>query len=94
VNETNFTLNDINLGPKEKEHGLAYVAFSRATRFSSIGIIGGLTTQISKQKKLKLCVVEDKSLEGLAQKTMQFLEEERQRFPVDTTSSDDDQEWF
>jgi ATP-dependent DNA helicase PIF1 len=61
----------INLGPKEKEHGLAYVAFSRATRFSNIGIIGGLagdrlTTQISKQKKLKLRVVEDKRLEGLA----------------------------
>jgi hypothetical protein len=90
----------INLGSKEKEHGLAYVAFSRATRFSSIGIIGGLagerlTTQISQQKKLKLRVVEDQRLERLAQQTMRFLEEKRQNTsPAIVDTSDNDQECF
>jgi hypothetical protein len=32
----------VSLGPKEKEHGLTYVAFSRATKFSNIGIIRGI----------------------------------------------------
>ena len=31
------------LGPTEKEHGLTYTAFSRVTRFSNLGITGGLT---------------------------------------------------
>ncbi len=30
----------IKLGKSEREHGLSYVAFSRATRLSNIGIIG------------------------------------------------------
>ena len=33
----------MNLGSIEKECGLTYVAFSRATRLQDVGIIGGLT---------------------------------------------------
>ena len=66
----------IYLGPTEKEHGLAYVAFSRATRFSNIGIIGGLTEErltkkISQQKKLQVRLIEDARLAKLAETTME-----------------------
>ena len=33
----------LNLGEHEKEHGLSYVAFSCATRFSDIGLKDGIT---------------------------------------------------
>ena len=34
----------LHLGDKEKDHGLTYTAFSRATRFSDVGIYDGVTT--------------------------------------------------
>mgnify|MGYP005698177475 CR=1 FL=1 len=54
----------MNLGANEKEHGLSYVAFSRATKLSNIGITGGmagncLTTTV---KKMKNRLEEDNSL--------------------------------
>jgi ATP-dependent DNA helicase PIF1 len=69
----------IKLGPKEMEHGLTYVAFSRATRLSNIGIIGGipetrLTTQIRNQQKLQKRLVEDQRLHRLAEQTRLAIE--------------------
>ena len=69
----------IKLGKSEREHGLSYVAFSRATRLSNIGIIGGmdgprLTSAISKLKKLKNRVKEDERLDSLYAKTIEKLD--------------------
>ena len=59
----------LKLGSKEREHGLSYVAFSRATKLSDIGITGGLAqncliTSVSSQKKLHRRLEEDKRLEN------------------------------
>lgn len=68
----------VNLGPKEAEHGLSYVAFSRVRRFCDIGIIGGvsgdrLTTKISNQEKLKQRLSEDIRLRHLETRTLETL---------------------
>ena len=60
----------LNLGEKEKEHGLSYVAFSRATKLSNIGITGGmagnrLTVKIANMKKVKNRLEEDNRLNTL-----------------------------
>ena len=60
----------LKLGSKEREHGLSYVGFSRATKLSDIGITGGLagnclTTSISIQKKIQRRLEEDIRLENL-----------------------------
>ena len=40
----------LNLGKKEMDHGLTYLAVSRATQFKNIGIRGGVTVR----KKIRL----------------------------------------
>ena len=62
----------LNLGNSEREHGLSYVGFSRATKLSDIGISGGLpgnriTSTISKMIKVKKGLEEDKALNRLEQ---------------------------
>jgi hypothetical protein len=62
-----------------EEHGLSYVAFSRATRLSNIGIIGGmdgprLTSAISKLKKVKNRLMEDVRLDSMHATTIEKLE--------------------
>ena len=63
----------VDLGQKEAEHGLAYVALSRATKLSNIGILGlaatRLTTQISGSAKVIERKGEDLRLSGLAETT-------------------------
>jgi ATP-dependent exoDNAse (exonuclease V) alpha subunit len=49
----------INLGDKEKEHGLSYVAFSRATAISDFGITGGICLDRLTFKNLKVAKIED-----------------------------------
>jgi len=68
----------LDLGRKEAEHGLSYVAFSRVRRFQDIGIKGGiskvrLTTLISQQQKLINRKREDKRLSSLETKTLETL---------------------
>ena len=68
----------LNLGTREKEHGLSYVGFSRATKLSDIGITGGmsgncLTSKISKMAKLKKRLKEDKLLDRLESMTIDKL---------------------
>ena len=70
----------ISLGNKEPEHGYSYVAFSRATKFSDVGIIGGvteerLTTKISSGKKLKVRKLENVCLGELAKQTLIALQQ-------------------
>ena len=70
----------IHLGDKEMELGLSYVAFSRATRFSDIGIDGGityerLTTKISGHAKMKDRLAEETRLDKLAEETVAKLKE-------------------
>ena len=65
----------IDLGGKEQEHGLSYVAFLRSTIFQNVGVQGGLsgkrlTECISKQKKLKKRLEEDQRLRTLASSTL------------------------
>ena len=55
---------------KEAEHGLTYTAFSRETKLSYIGIIGGLsgdrlTTKLSRMKKVRDRKAEDDRLKQL-----------------------------
>ena len=64
----------LNLGKKEMDHGLTYVAISRATKIGCIGIDGGvtrerITTQLSSMKKVQVRKEEDKRLAGLAEAT-------------------------
>ena len=70
----------VNLGRKEAEHGVSYVAFSRVRRFQDIGIVIGrgvsrdrLTSQISKQEKLKHRLAEDTRLNSLETHTLASL---------------------
>ena len=65
----------MDLGKNEREHRLTYTAFSCATRFADIGIIGGLTeerftTSILKHKKVKPRIEEEKWLADLSARTM------------------------
>ena len=65
----------LDIGKDEREHGLAYVAFSCATRFSNIGIANRvyfdcLTRQIKNQSKMKCRLLHEKHLESLYQDTI------------------------
>jgi Helitron helicase-like domain at N-terminus/PIF1-like helicase len=71
----------VDLGAKEMEHGLSYVAFSRVRRFKDIGIMGGIplqriTSQISNQEKLKNRIFEDVRLEELEKQTLLALHQQ------------------
>ena len=60
----------MNLGDKEREHGLSDVGFSKATKLSHIGIAGGIfgtriTIMMSQMKEIRLIFQEDKVLDGL-----------------------------
>ena len=69
----------IDLGKDETTLGLAYVAFSRATKLSNIGIVGGvtkerLTTVIQNKKSLERRIKADKLLDDLAIQTKVLYE--------------------
>ena len=77
----------IKLGSKEREHGLSYVAFSRARVLKNVGVIGGidggrLTNRIAGQTKLRKRLAEDRRLDELSQQTIDNLI--GQRLGVDT----------
>ena len=62
------------LGDKEMDHGLTYVALSRARKFSDIGLIDGITEdrlcrKVKLQAKMKPRLEEDKRLHGLFEST-------------------------
>ena len=66
------------LGKKEMDHGLTYVAISRATRASNIGIRDGLTferisSHLASMKKVKFRKLEDERLAKMAEITYQVL---------------------
>ena len=66
------------LGEVEKEHGLSYTVFSRVTKPSNLGLIGGLsrerlTQKILSQAKMKPRMKEEKRLEKFVRKTLAFL---------------------
>ncbi|GFH56392.1 hypothetical protein CTEN210_12868 [Chaetoceros tenuissimus] len=68
----------VNLGKTEKEHGLTYTVFSRVTRASDIGIIGGfpkdsLIDKVAKQAKMKARIKEESRLNGIVRRTIQEL---------------------
>ena len=68
----------LNLGRKEMDHGLTYVAISRATKIGSIGITGGvtrerITSQLANMKKVKFRKREDTRLAALAEETYNRL---------------------
>ena len=65
----------IDLGPRELWHGVSYVALSRVTKFTNIGLKKGiamnrLCKSIKKQKKIKGRLAEEKRLNLLCEKTM------------------------
>ena len=67
------------LGDSEKEHGLSYVALSRATDINNVYISGRcsldrLTTKISAGKKLQERLLEDERLNNLYQTTLDFFD--------------------
>jgi ATP-dependent exoDNAse (exonuclease V) alpha subunit len=72
----------LDLGKNEKEHGLTYVAFSRARRLRDIGIIGEftktrITESIRKQAKMKSRQAEEARLRGIALETKEAVDEWR-----------------
>ena len=69
----------LHLGDDEKTVGLSYVAFSRAKRFSNVGIQGGLSanrimTLISKKPSLKIRKIADERLDKHFEETTAKLE--------------------
>ena len=68
----------VKLGDAEKSHGLTYTAFSRATRLSDIGIVGGLTREwimekIQNGKGTEPRIKEERRLRKLAATTEQEI---------------------
>jgi ATP-dependent exoDNAse (exonuclease V) alpha subunit len=68
----------LNLGEHEKEHGLSYVAFSRATRFSDIGLKDGITetrliNKIRNQKKMRGRIQHERDLDQLYEQTKEWM---------------------
>ena len=68
----------LTLGNKEMAHGLTYVAISRATRVSNIGIRGGLTfarisSKLADMKKMRVRKIEDQRLAAIAEETYHRL---------------------
>jgi hypothetical protein len=66
------------LGTKEAEHGLTYTVFSRVTKASDLGIIGGfpkdrLITKVAKNSKMVPRQKEERRLDGIVTQTKHFL---------------------
>ena len=64
----------LHLGSKEKDHGLTYTAFSRATRFSDIKIYDGFATirrtdKIKQQVKMEGRIKEEEKYQKIVEKT-------------------------
>ena len=69
----------LDIGEQEKEHGLTYTAFSRATDVANIGITNPLTrarltSKIKNGKKLKRRVEEERRLEALEHETQRKMQ--------------------
>ena len=68
----------LTLGNKEIAHGLTYVAISRATRVSNIGIRGGLnfaiiSSKLADKKKMRVREIEDQRLAAIDEETYHRL---------------------
>jgi hypothetical protein len=64
----------LHLGDKETEHGLTYKAFSRATRFSDVGVYGGVeiarfTQKIPNHSKMEPRLKEERRYDALIKNT-------------------------
>ena len=63
----------VDLGSTEMNHGMTYVAFSRATKFSNIGLISALTgtrvNAINNNKGNKVRIEHEQYLESLSRET-------------------------
>ena len=64
----------LHLGDKETEHGLTYTAFSRATRFSDVGVYGGVeiarfTQKIPNHSKMEPRLKEERRYDALIKET-------------------------
>ena len=64
----------LHLGKIEKDHGLTYTAFSRATRFSDVGLfdscnVNRITKQIRGHKKVKPRLEEERRYNALVEQT-------------------------
>ena len=74
----------IDLDKKEPDHGVTYVALSRATKFENIGIMGGITEErfikcVRDHKKMKPRLAEEKRLALLEEATIARVIEQRRR---------------
>ena len=72
--QTIWTKIVLTLGNKEMAHGLTYVAISRATRVSNIGICGSLTfarisSKLADMTKMRVRKIEDQRLAAIAEET-------------------------
>ena len=68
----------VNLGDKEMDHGLTYVALSRVTKFKFIGLKNGITKNrlcknIARHKKMKPRIEEEKRLKMLCENTLKYF---------------------
>ena len=66
------------LGKKEADHGLTYTVFSRVTKASDLGIIGGfpkdrLITKVANHSKMKPRIAEERRLQRIVNSTKAFL---------------------
>ena len=66
------------LGKLEKEHGLTYTAFSRATKFSDVGIFDGFestrfTHKIPQQSKMGPRLAEEKRYRKVIEHARKFF---------------------
>ena len=68
----------LTLDNKDMAHGPTYVAISRATRVSNIGIRGGLTfarisSKLADMKKMRVRKIEDQRLSAISEKNYHRL---------------------
>ena len=78
----------LDFGDKEKEYGLSYVAFSRATCLENIGFRNAisferLSQSIKSHKKMKPRLEEEACLVWLSEKTKNIYESICQSLPID-----------
>ena len=74
----------IDLSKKEPDHGVTYVALSRATKFENIGILGGITEQrfincVRDHSKMRPRLEEEQRLAQLEEQTTIRVIAQRER---------------
>ena len=96
VKGSNYTVQDCSsFGNEEKEHGLTYTAFSRATTFTDVGVFDDVdfsrfTKEIPNHKKMGPRLAEERRYDRLVQETNRKMVENQYGILVEGAIADCD----